>query len=287
MSNVVSVPLRDPKGSIQRFYDRLSPHFRRLWGPHLHDGYYRTGDESRERAQEQLVEFLAAHAGIPRGASVLDIGCGMGATSVWLAKHLDCRPTGITLSSVQVDMARRLAAEAGVEAEFRVMDAEHLDFPRPFDAAWMVGVLGHLTDQEAFLRGAGRLVAAGGRFLLADWTVAEDVGDRDRRRWVEPVLEGMLMPQAATTSSYVRWFEESGFRVRETLDITEETRRTWDQGVRIVKTPVVIGLAARLGTDAIRLLSAVRRMRGAMRRGLIRYGVVVAERTEASATPGG
>ena len=278
MSAVISINLVHPKNAIQHFYDRLSPHFQRLWGPHLHDGYFVTGKESKEHAQEQLVEFLASRAEIERGSRVLDIGCGMGATSVWLAKHLACHPIGITLSPVQVDMARCLAARENVRAHFMLMDAEHIAFTTPFDAVWMVGVLGHLPDQEKFLRGAHRWVATGGRFLLADWTVAEEVTAHDRKKWIEPVLEGMLMPQIAPLSHYIRWFEESGYRVRESLDLTPQTQPTWDRGVRIIQAPAMFQMATDLGTDALRLLGAIRRMKVAMNRGLIRYGVVVAER---------
>ena len=266
------------KEAIKDFYDRLSPHFRSLWGPHLHDGYYITGEETREKAQEQLVEFLAELADIPRDSRVLDLGCGLGATSVWLAEHLNCRPTGVTLSEQQVQMARDLAAEHGVQAEFKVMDAEQLEFEEPFDAVWMVGVLGHLPCQERFLRSAHRLIRPKGRFLLADWSVDPDVSDSDYRNLVEPVIKGMLMPTIVSAKSYVQWFEESGFKVVHSTDITEETRRTWEQSVQIVQAPEVFKLATSLGRKALELLSAVHAMRKAMKRHLVRYSVVVAEK---------
>ena len=268
----------EQKEAIKHFYDRLSPHFRSLWGPHLHDGYYKTGKETRERAQEQLVEFLAELAEIPRGSRVLDVGCGLGATSVWLAEHLACRPTGVTLSDQQVQMARELAAEHQVEAEFQVMDAEHLEFEETFDAIWMVGVLGHLPCQESFLRSAHRLIRSKGRFLLADWTVGPEVGESDYAALVEPVIKGMLMPTIVPVDSYVQWFEESEFKVGKSVDITEETRKTWEQSVQIVQAPKVFKLATSLGRDALDLLSAVRAMKKAMKRRLVRYSVVVAEK---------
>lgn len=266
------------KIAVQDFYDRLSPHFKSLWGPHLHDGYYKTGQETREQAQEQLVEFLASRARIPRGARVLDIGCGLGATSVWLAEHGGCRPTGITLSSVQVEMATKLAQEKGVEADFLVMDAEDLSFDQPFEALWMLGVLGHLPNQERFLRGAHRLVQSGGRFLLTDWTLGENVSQVDYKKFVVPVIKGMLMPEIVPRASYLDWLEETGFQVIETHDLTNETAKTWDQGLQIVEAPQVVKLALSLGRDALDLLTAVYYMKKAMKKGLICYSVVVAEK---------
>jgi tocopherol O-methyltransferase len=268
------------KGDIRAFYDRLSPHFRALWGPHLHDGFYRTGRETKEEAQEELVRHLRDAAGIAAGERVLDVGCGMGASAVSLALDPGCAVIGITLSPVQVEMAQELARERGVDARFLVMDAEHIDLDETFDVVWMVGVLGHLPDQAAFVRGSPRLLRAGGRFVLGDWMAADGLSADVRAKHVEPVRRGMLMPAMHTLRETAGWFEDAGYRVIEARDISAETRRTWDEGVSIVKAGAVLGLARELGRDAVGLLQAVWGMRRAMARGHIVYGTIVAERAE-------
>ena len=266
------------KKQVGEFYDLLSPHFRKLWGEHLHDGYYKTGAESKEAAQEALVAHLAEFAGLPHRARGLDIGCGMGATSVWLAQNLQERMTGITLSATQVSIARELAARNGVEADFLQIDAERYEPGEPFDFAWMVGVLGHFEDQRGFVRTAARLVRPGARFLLADWVSRADLTAEDRKRFVDPVLEGMLMPDIASLQDYIGWFNANGFRVLESRDLTRETAPTWDQGLSILKTPEIARMAWEVGRQAVGLVAAVRAMRTAMAKGMIRYGVLVAER---------
>ncbi len=274
------------KQRVRDFYDAVSPHFRELWGEHLHDGYYASGAQTKEAAQEQLVAHLAEVARLPEGGRGLDIGCGMGASSVWLARHLRSRMTGVTLSPVQVQVARELARREGVDARFLLQDAESMRFAEPFDFVWMVGVLGHLRDQRAFLDGSPRLLRSGGRFVLADWTASAELGPGDRKRYVDPVLEGMLMPDIASIDDYVGWFEAVGYRVVYARDIAHATRRTWDEGTSIIDAPRVIRLARDLGRDAIGLLRAVRGMRRAMDLGLIGYGVVIAEkRAPAAAAP--
>ena len=100
------------KDRIRDFYDLVSPHFREMWGEHLHDGFYPEGNETKEEAQDKLVAYLAGEAELEPGSLGLDIGCGMGATSVWLGRNLGCRMTGVTLSPVQVQLARALARTA-------------------------------------------------------------------------------------------------------------------------------------------------------------------------------
>ncbi|GAB4356556.1 MAG: methyltransferase domain-containing protein [Bryobacter sp.] len=266
------------KQRVETFYDKLSPHFRDLWGEHLHDGYYETGLETKEAAQEKLVAFLADFAQLPRDAAGLDIGCGMGATSVWLAKHLRARMTGLTLSGTQVEIARELAARESIQADFRQIDAEAFQPELPFDFAWMVGVLGHFENQRRFVQQAARYLKPGGTFLLADWTSDPLLHAVDRQKYVNPVLEGMLMPDITSLEDYTEWFGEAGFRVLRSRDITQETLQTWDEGVNILEAPGLARMAIDVGWEAVRLISAVRGMRTAMSRGHIRYGILVAER---------
>ncbi len=88
------------KRSIQNHYDLSTLFYRLLWGPHIHHGYW-NADESPRIAQLQLTERLAEMAGIQDGEKIVDIGCGMGGSSVHLAKTRQCSVTGVTLSPVQ------------------------------------------------------------------------------------------------------------------------------------------------------------------------------------------
>src|SRR5713101_8996803 len=96
---------RNDKDKIREFYDLVSSHFHDLWCEHLHHGYWTRGDESKEKAQVQLIEHLAQIANIQTGLKILDVGCGTGASSIYLAKKYKVNATGITISPVQVDLA--------------------------------------------------------------------------------------------------------------------------------------------------------------------------------------
>src|ERR1700724_997011 len=126
----MSTTLRsNDKNRIIEHYDVVSPYYRSLWGEHLHHGYWIRGDESKEKAQLQLIEHLAQLAEVKRGADILDVGCGFGASSIYLAKHFNATVTGITISPVQVEMANQAATNAQpnakfLDVKFMLMDAE-------------------------------------------------------------------------------------------------------------------------------------------------------------------
>src|SRR2546427_497885 len=94
--------------AVRVHYDRLALYYRFFWGEHIHHGYWEA-DEAPEDARVRLVARLAAFAGVPPGARVLDVGCGFGGSALWLARDRNCRVTGVTISPVQ---ARRAAEQA-------------------------------------------------------------------------------------------------------------------------------------------------------------------------------
>jgi SAM-dependent methyltransferase len=84
------------------------------------------------------------------GRTVLDYGCGTGATALLLAEH-GAKVTGIDISEVAIRIARKQAALRGFsDAAFSVMDAEALEFKvNSFDMVCGMGILHHLQLQRA------------------------------------------------------------------------------------------------------------------------------------------
>lgn len=72
----------------------------------------------------RLPDVFAAHEAVfPHTGTALDIACGQGAAAVWLARRgLDV--LGVDVSDVAVQRARVLAAQAGVTAQFAVVDLD-------------------------------------------------------------------------------------------------------------------------------------------------------------------
>ena len=84
------------QGKVQdhRTLRRCQPLLLQIAGEHLYHGYWIRGEESKEQAQRQLIEHLARLAKIPQGAAVLDVGCGFGASSLYLCKQFDATTYG-------------------------------------------------------------------------------------------------------------------------------------------------------------------------------------------------
>ena len=149
--------------AIRSHYDRLSLFYWWLWGEHIHHGFWRNG-ESPDEAQVHLIEELADRARVQRGAKVLDVGCGLGGSSFWLARKLNCSVLGITISPMQKRLAERRARFFGLTNRvcFAVRDANELDFEtESFDAIWSVECSEHLFEKERFIRNCARVLRPG------------------------------------------------------------------------------------------------------------------------------
>jgi SAM-dependent methyltransferase len=86
------------------------------------------------------------------GGAVLEYGCGAGSAAYDLA-HNGARVVGIDISPVAIEQAAERAEQAGVadRCEFRVMNAEQLDFPDDsFDLVCGSAILHHLDLEHAY-----------------------------------------------------------------------------------------------------------------------------------------
>ena len=156
------------RDAIIDYYDNCEVDYRLLWRLDrclaMHYGYW---DETTEGVSDALIrenQVLAQRAGIAGDDRVLDAGCGVGGSAIWLAQEIGCRVTGITLSEHQVAQSRKNAEQRGVSAltDFRVGDFTATDFDEAaFDVVWAVEAVCHAENKRDFVDEAYRILAPG------------------------------------------------------------------------------------------------------------------------------
>jgi tocopherol O-methyltransferase len=263
------------KHRIIEHYDVVSPYYRSLWGEHLHHGYWIRGNESKEKAQLQLIEHLAQLASIRPGSEILDIGCGFGASSLYLAKTYAASVTGITISNVQVKMARQAAAEQNLPAQFLLMDAEAMTFAKKFDVLWSVESISHYQDRANFFASAAKLLKPGGTIALIDWFKKENLTPAETRKHIQPIEEGMFV-ELEVLADYERYLQSSSLRILHREVLNQHCARTWDLSLDIIKDKNLWTFAAKLGSHFITYLRAFQAMRSGFASGNFVYGLFVA-----------
>ena len=268
------------KSAIQFHYDLLTPLYRLFWGPHVHHGLWEDGVPvpPMRAAQDRLVDLLVAEANIRSGESVLDVGCGMGGSSLELARR-GCRVLGVTLSPVQRMWAAMSAILHGLRsrARFRCLDAERLDLaPSSVDVMWNVECSEHLHDKPAFFRNVGRWLRPGGRVALCAWLAGDGPA---AARGAFDVCDAFLCPSLGTADDYSGWLADAGLEPVTFLDLTRKVEATWEVCRRRIDRVDVRRILSHLfGRETTKFASSFQTLLDGYRDGSMRYGLFVSRK---------
>jgi tocopherol O-methyltransferase len=265
---------------IRKHYDRLSFLYRLLWGEHIHHGYWED-NESVGRAQIQLMERLAEKAAIPAGASVLDIGCGLGGSAFWLAEQYNCRVTGLTISPVQARIATRKAKAVGLanQVQFQVADV-NLWRPQPesIDVIWIMEGSEHFRDQKGFFERCAFALNPSGILAICAWLRGDRPFRREDEELITTIGRAMLSSSLNTLSEYTAWMRDAGLNVETAQDITQKIAPTWDYCSRLAERLPLRCLLPFADASTRRFVRSFPLMKRAYAEGVMAFGLFVAKK---------
>jgi ubiquinone/menaquinone biosynthesis C-methylase UbiE len=134
-------------------------------------GYDRRENERLQDQAGTLVDLLHSGTVYPAGSTVLEVGCGVGAQTVTLARRSpDARITSVDISADSIAQAKRRVESAALgNVEFRRADLFSLPFtPQSFDHAFVCFVLEHLARPVEALTILKGLLRPGGTITVIE-----------------------------------------------------------------------------------------------------------------------
>ncbi|MBK6904318.1 MAG: methyltransferase domain-containing protein [Saprospirales bacterium] len=213
------------------YYEKTRFDYRVAWldraNPAIHFGYYDEKARVHKDALFRLNEVMADLASIGPECRVLDAGCGLGASALWLAKNRGAQVTGINLVSGQVSAASKLAEKNGLEGLLQFVQADYHQTPFPdesFEVVWACESLCHSPDKRAFYREAFRVLRPGGRLVMAEYIRSARPLDLKREALLADWLSGWAIPDIDTPEEHSSNALEAGFAGIEIKDVTAHTR---------------------------------------------------------------
>jgi SAM-dependent methyltransferase len=179
-------------------------------------------DEFHTGGREATVAF-AAELGFTPEMHILDVGCGIGGPSRYIAETYGCRVTGIDLTEEFVRTAQALARRTGLETLVDYRQASALDIPfapGTFDGAYMMHVGMNIEDKPALFAEVRRVLKDNATFGIYDVMLTE----QGEPRFPLPFAQTAETSFLATLADYRRALHEDGFVIERGHNRLEAAR---------------------------------------------------------------
>ena len=227
---------RHYRDNVRHVFRATADVYYRYWGQFFHLAVFEEGDDPRDldaaftRTHER---YFRAISGSTAGR-ILELACGGGAFSQWMAERTSGDVVGIDISDAQLQRARRRLQHGPANLTFvqhDIMGIAELDVP-PFDAAVCLDAACYLPDRRRALRGIAERLRSGARLLLVDWCRSESVTALQQELIFEPFYRAWGIPELETVGGYETAFRAAGFQLLDVDDLSGRVMPNWQTSVR-------------------------------------------------------
>ena len=171
--------------------------------------------DTKGRSGGEMVAFLCKHSkllGLVSGQNLLEVGCGTGKTTAWLAAQVapGGRTTAVDFSPEMIQQAR----QKGIDAEFRCADACSDELGRScYDAILCLHSFPHFRDQLAALRNLLLSLKAAGRVIVMHMAGSRHINEF--HAGIDGPVRGDSLPQG---DAWTDLLERAGMQLVRLID---------------------------------------------------------------------
>ncbi|MCK5076104.1 MAG: methyltransferase domain-containing protein [Calditrichia bacterium] len=223
--------------NIVKYYETCDGAYKKAWDLNnslaFHYGFWDKHIKNLPQALEYENEVLVQIAKINKNDNLLDAGCGVGGSSIYLAKNIECKVTGITLSKKQVNEARNNAEKHQVEnlAKFEIMDFTKTAFKeKNFDVVWAIESVCYASSKEDFLKEAFRILKPGGRLIIADGFGLKKQYSTKEQKLLDKMNHGWQVDSLENIEDFKSHASKAGFKE---IQYQPENKRIWPSVKRL------------------------------------------------------
>ncbi len=193
-----------PHKANEQHYEVPVNFFRKTLGHHLKYScsFWPQGVDSLDEAEDRALMETCSRAGIENGMSILELGCGWGALSFWIARHYpDCEITAVSNSRTQGEFIRQYAQYSQLD-NINVITADMNDFQpqRQFDRVLSLEMFEHMRNWDRLFRRINTILTSRGKFFMHIFVHRSTpylFEDRQANDWMSRFFfSGGMMPSA-------------------------------------------------------------------------------------------
>lgn len=215
------------KKNIIKFFNETQKDIELFWGTNrnysIHYGYHDKDHKGHDKALKNMNRTLAGIANITPDDTILDAGCGIGGSAIYIAKNIGSKVTGININKNQIEKAKILAKKNNVQdrTEFYVKDFTDTRLPNnSFDVIWAIESAIFAENKTDFLKESKRILKPDGRMIIADIYEKENITS-EQKKVLDKWLNGWTSPPITTLPKFKKDLEKEGFKNIEIKDITK------------------------------------------------------------------
>lgn len=195
----------------------------------MHFGFWEKETKDRQEAILNENKSIITHGGIKKSMRVLDAGCGVGGTAIYIAKHTGALVCGITLDSQQVALAHHYAKKRDLShlIEFSTQDYTHTNFPdNYFDVVYGIESICYSSPKSHFLKEAYRILKPNGKLVIADGYLTRKASSDKEKQTIKDFCDAFVMPEFITENNMNTQIKDCGFIAIKHEDMTMKTLPT-------------------------------------------------------------
>ena len=195
--------------------------FARVLGPNRKYSccYYKEPRSTLQEAEEEALRQTAAHAGVADGQSILELGCGWGSLSLWMARQFpNAQVTAVSNSQAQREYIEWEAATRGLK-NLRVVaaDIDIFDPERQFDRIVSVEMFEHIMNWRELMTRVRSWLAVDGRFFMHIFTHRSSAYRFDRSHGEDFIAQHFFSGGVMPSHHLIRQY-------RDLLEVEKEWR---------------------------------------------------------------
>lgn len=153
-----------------------------------------------DEAQEAKLELICQKLHLKPGMKILDIGCGWGSFSKYVAERYQANVVGITISKNQLELGRQLCKGLPVDLRFQ----DYREINEKFDRVVSVGQMEHVgyKNYKKYMKIVNRCLKDDGIFLLH--TIGSDISGKTTDPWIDKYIfpNGLLPSHQQLSKSF-------------------------------------------------------------------------------------
>lgn len=240
---MASAQNRDNHASdIVRLYDvnKLNQRlFRFLWSKeYLRYGLWEPGTRTIRQALQNTDLFVADRLRVSADDRILDAGCGVGGSAVFMAANYGAKVVGINLCESQLQIARRSANTRNLQplVRFSRQDYHQTAFPdSSFTKAYAIESVYHSDDPRRFADEMFRLLAPGGLLAVVDRFLVTDRLSPPQAAAYQAFAGGQAVNRLPTVAEFRECLNSAGFEAVQVTDKMAEARECIRRSSRLVR----------------------------------------------------